>query len=695
MSTRAELLTLANPRLIAALLLVLLTLVVYWPVRNAAFVLYDDADYVTDNIHVAGGLTRESVRWAFAATRASTWQPLVWLSYMLDVELYGVRNASGFHLTNLALHMANVVLLFLLLARIGAGVRPALFVAAVFAVHPVHVESVAWVAERKDVLSTLFWLLATASYARYAQTRTPLRYLTTMLLFALGLMAKPMLVTLPFTLLLLDFWPLRRLASEDGRFPWRRLAALAAEKAPLFVLAAASAAWTYVVQREGGAVSTFRYLPIEFRLCNVAISYGKYLASAVWPAGLAVLYPYPVKIPLWQVAASAGLLAAVSLVTWRQARRFPWLFVGWFWFVGTLVPVIGIVRIGEHAMADRFAYVPLIGIYVAVAWGVPRLLARWRPELQRALPVAAAAALAALGVLAHRQVGYWRDSASLFTRAVQVTRGNFVMHNNIGVLLLNQGRRAEAAAHFAEALKARPDYAISRCNWGRVLELEGALEAAEAAYREAYRADPRNVQVNYHLGNVAVRKRDYPAAMAYYRAALAADEELPEVHLNLGYVLSELGRNREALDHYRLALRYKPEFAAAYHNMGILMETVKRPQEAIACYAAALRIRPDLPDTHYNLANALAEAGQTDEALVHYREAIRLDPSSARALTNLGNLLIRTGRTEEGIEQYRKALGADPSYAPARENLSRLAPATVPQPPALSNAPAPTPDALQ
>jgi len=594
----------------------------------------------------------------------------VWLSYMADIAFYGL-SPGGLHLTNLLLHLANVVLLFALLARMTRRIYPSAFVAALFALHPLHVESVAWIAERKDVLSTLFWLLTTGAYVLYVERRTAVRYGLVLLSFALGLLSKPMLVTLPFTLLLLDFWPLRRLESPDAAFPWRRGLGLVAEKIPILVLAAGSCVVTYVVQHRGGAVSSFDYLPLSFRLCNAVMSYVAYLGKAVWPTGLAVLYPYPQAFPLWQVLSAFWALALASLLVLRGARRWPSLFVGWFWYLGTLVPVIGIVRIGEHAMADRFVYIPLIGIYLAIAWGVPALFPGGRIRTA-ALPVLALAVLLGIVPVTRAQLAHWRDGKALYTHALRVTRGNSVMHNNLGVILLREGRIDEAAAQFREALRIRPDHPKAHCNLGRILEQQGQSDLAIAEYEMALLGDPDSLTAHNNLGNIFVRQKKTEAAIRHYRVALAADPDDEHIHQNLASALADAGRPDEALLHYRIALQLVPGFVEAHYNLGVLLEALKRPDEAAASYRAALRFKPDLADAHYNLANILADQGRFAEALPRYLEAIRYKPDNAKAHNNLGNLLARAGQPDKAVACYQEALRIDPSYAPAQDNLRKV-----------------------
>ncbi len=641
-------------RVLAVCALIAVTLLAYAPVRQAQFVAFDDDEYVLKNPHVTSGLTPRNILWAFTTVRGANWIPLVWLSYMLYYSLYGLH-APGYHLTNLFLHLANVLLLFLLLRNMTGQVGRSLFVAFLFAVHPVHVESVAWVAERKDVLSLFFGLLATVSYVRYVRRPHPGVYALAALFFAFSLMAKAMLVTWPLLLLLLDFWPLGRVElPARRRTAMRRVAALVLEKIPFFLLSVAAGLIAYYAESAGGAVWPTHHLPMLFRLCNALRAYADYLRVAVWPTGLAVLYPYPARIPLWQPALGFAVLAGVSALAWRRARSHPWLWVGWFWYVLALAPMIGIIQVGAAARADRFAYLPFIGVYVAVVWSVVPW-AQSRPLFQRCslLPIGGTVVTLWLALLTRRQVGFWKDSETLFSRAVQVTRRNYTMLNNLGVVRLNQGRLDEAASLFMEALRYRPNQALVHCNLGRVLECQGNREAAKACFEAAERAAPGDARVNYHLGNAALRERDFATAIRRYQRALAGEPDRPEAHFNIGVAFSELGANRAALFHYREALRLKPYFPAVWHNLGALYEALGRFDAAANCYRLALAQRPNHPETYCNLARALLAQNRPEEALEACRNALELSPNLACAQSLMDDIRRRLLQADEDGDHRR------------------------------------------
>ena len=469
---------------LAVALLVLATAALYFRVIHYPFCSYDDSVYVTANRHVQSGLRWETVQWAFSTYDAANWHPVTWLSHALDYQLFYL-DPSGHHGTNVILHIVNVVLLFWVLQSSTGFAGRSLMVAALFALHPINVESVAWVAERKNLLSMLFFLLALAAYRWYAERPQIARYLVCALMFMLGLMSKPQVITLPFVLLLWDYWPLRRLAARrsliaNGEWRW-----LVLEKLPLFVISAASAVVTLRAQRAGGAIALFR-IPLAIRLANAALSYARYLEDAIWPSRLAVFYPHPLGAALrWPAVVSAvGLLMITVVVVQGRERRY--LFVGWFWFVGTLVPMIGLVQVGTQAMADRYAYLPFIGLYLMVCWGVAELVQRRRlPRL--ALPVVSFAVLVALMVVTYRQIGYWQDDVALWSHAAQVTRGNYVAEDNLGEALVDEGRMEDAMPHFFRAVAILPADPTGNLNIGAYEQAHQNFSSAIAQYSQVLR----------------------------------------------------------------------------------------------------------------------------------------------------------------------------------------------------------------
>jgi tetratricopeptide (TPR) repeat protein len=515
------------------------------------------------------------------------------------------------------LHAANTLLLFALLDRTtGAPWRSAL-VAALFAVHPLRVESVAWVSERKDVLSAFFWFLTLLAYVRYVRAPSAGRYAVVALGLVLGLAAKPMVVTLPFTLLLLDYWPLARLATASaGR--------LVREKLPLLVLVTATSALTIVAQRRGGAMGPLSEHPLGARIGNAVVSYVSYLGKTLWPRHLSLLYPHPgASLPGWRIAASAAVLLVVTAVALRERHRRPYLCVGWLWYLVTLAPVIGLIQAGEQGMADRFTYVPLVGIFVAAVWLLPSA---------RLAPALAIAALLALAVRTSRQLPTWRDSIALYTHALAVNEANPTAHANLGAELVRLGRSDEARGHFERCIDLSALCATGRDNLGALLLDEGRVDEAIARFQESLRINP----------------------------------ESAEAHEGLGQALVKLGRVAEAEAHYGEALRLDPDRFGAHFNLAVLLTEDGRAADAVGHWQEAVRIRPDHADAHYGLGNALARAGRDEEAVSEYRAAIRIDPRAYAAPFNLGNSLSRLGRRDEAEEHYAEAVRLNPDLAARR-----------------------------
>jgi tetratricopeptide (TPR) repeat protein len=612
-----------GPRLaLAAALLAVATVAVYAPVRDHEFVNYDDTLYVTDNPQVQRGLTAEGLRYALGTDVAGNWHPLTVLSHMLDCETFGL-NAGGHHLTSLVLHVVDAEVLLLVLAAMTGALWPSAWVAALFALHPLHVESVAYVAQRKDVLSTLFFLLTIGAYARYAARPGVRRYTAVVICFALGLAAKPMLVTSPFVLLLLDLWPLRR------RSAFTRLVV---EKLPLLALSAADSAVTMAFQVRSGAVGSLGAYPLPMRVANALTSAVDYLGQTLWPARLACFYPYPASIPPWRTAGAALLLLAVTALVLRGARRAPYLLVGWLWYLGTLVPVIGIVQVGLQARADRYTYVPLIGIFIMAAWGTCDLARRADgAAVGRALAALGVLSVAACAVVSRVQIGYWHDSATLFTHAIAVTDGNFLAHNNLGLTRQRAGDLDGAEAELREALRLAPDYVDARFNLGITLARQGRLDAAAAEYAEVLRRAPRHAGALASLGDVRRQHGDLAGAVADLRHALALDQDVVEAHVNLGAALRAQGDLAGAAAEYAAALRLAPAHPEAHNNLGNVLAQQGRLDEAARHYEAALAARPDLADAHYNLGNVRAARGDLAGAIAEFSAALALRPDYADA----------------------------------------------------------------
>jgi tetratricopeptide (TPR) repeat protein len=623
--------------------LVGLTAFVYAPVRHHEFVNFDDPTYVSENPQVSAGLTWQGIKWAAASEYAGNWHPLTWLSHMLDVELYGL-DAGRHHVTSALMHVATTIILFLVLhSATGAAGRSAM-VAALFAVHPLHVESVAWVAERKDVLSTLFWALAIASYVAYVRQPRAYPYILLVLFHAAGLLAKPMVVTLPFALLLLDWWPLRRIGrlAGSGRLTLIRLVL---EKLPLFLLAATSGVITFLVQQQAGAIKTLETLPWDRRVANAIVGYITYLSRTIWPVDLAPIYPYAASLPPWPVVgALAGLLVATGLAL-RAARRRPYVPVGWLWYLGTLVPVIGLIQVGGQPTADRYTYVPLIGVFIAVAWGGADLLSKVRSPLGRRTSWIAATVLVVLcAATARRQVAHWQDSVRLWQHAIQAVPGNYRAHVNLGHALIAQGRTDEAIAQYADALRVKPDFAEAHNRLGQALADRGDIAGAIASYRAALHILPDYVDAHNNLGLALTRQAVLEEAVAHFSEAIRLDPLFAAGHSNLGVARARQGRLDDAIRHFMMALEIAPDSADARVNLAFALTDQGRGREALPHYAEALKLRPNDARARHGLALALADQGRLDEAIASLREAVRLEPRELDFQRDLAVLLSKKGR---------------------------------------------------
>jgi tetratricopeptide (TPR) repeat protein len=625
-----------TPLVLAAL--VAAVLAVYWPVRTHGFVAYDDEVYLTENPHVARGLELSEIRWVFTHAHAANYHPLTWVSHMLDVELFGL-DAGRHHLMSVALHALNSVLVFFLARALLAGRMAAALAAALFALHPLRVESVAWASERKDVLCALFFLAGLLAYLRHGRAPSAGRYAFVCVLLALALLAKPMAVTFPFVVLLLDVWPLGRLRPAGprkptaepllGARPGARAGAVLLEKLPLVLLAALGAASTWFAQEVGGAVSGTKSVPLDLRALNALATYGVYLRETFWPAGLAVFHPLAAVVAdeprraLAGPAAAAGLVLVVtSVLAWRMRARRPWFLLGWCWYLGTLVPVIGLKQVGMQAHADRYTYLPLVGMAWIVA-GCARELARSRPRTRAPLVVAAVAVVLALALASRRQLGTWRDTRTLFEHALAVTEANHVAHASLGGLDLVEGDRESAARHLHAALEIYPLDATALASFARLYLDLGELELA-AAYLERARRVHASKWVRYLGGVLALRRGDLPRAAREFQAAVELDPSLVDAQYNLGQVRFHLGAQDEAERRFRAALALDPEHAGALNGMGVLALQSNDTAEAERLFLRAVASAPEHADALDNLALVLERQGRAAEARVHRAEARRI-----------------------------------------------------------------------
>ncbi len=604
-----------------AALLALVTMALYWPAMRCDFVNLDDSDYVTVNPHVQAGLNWAGVKWAFGNTEQATyWAPMMWLSHMLACQLFGL-NPWGHHLINVLLHAANTVLVFLLFRRMTGAAWRSLILAALFGWHPLRVESVAWITERKDVLSTCFGLLALLAYVRYvkkSEVQSPqskVYYGMALVLFALGLMSKPMLVTWPFVMLLLDYWPLQRVSSfkfsdsSPGPTPSLHhsttpLPRLLLEKLPFFALAAAASVVTYVVQHHGN-MEMVQNPPLGARSGNALISYCRYLGKLFWPTDLAVFYPNPGYWPMEQVLLAGGLILGITALFFMMRGRYPFMLMGWLWYCGTLVPVIGLVQAaGNVAMADRFTYVPSLGVLVIITWGACELTCGWRHQVMTLSLASGAAIVLCLGLTRH-QLGYWRDSEALYRHALEVTDNNCLAHNNLGIALVEKGQIDEAIRQYRIAIRLNPNFAYAHSNLGNTLFWQGQTDEAIRQFQEAIRLNPGYAATHNNLGSIFVAK----------------------------------GQIDEAISQFQEALRLKSDYVEAYYNLGIALGMKGQIDEAIRQFQEAIQLKPNYAQAHYSLGAAFLNEGQTDGAISQFREALRLKPDYTEARDNLAHAL--------------------------------------------------------
>ncbi len=669
-----------NGRVIGvALALVAATLFAYQPVLDNGFVNYDDDLYITKSKQIKEGLSVDGVAWAFSSFQGANWFPLTRLSWMLDVDLFGLE-PRGFHASSLAIHCFNVVLLLALLVGMTRAIGPSAFVAAVFALHPLHVESVAWASARKDVLSGAFFLMGLLSHCLYAQVRdhsgSPasrrVAYSCTFACLALGLMAKSILVVLPFALLLLDAWPLGRLAEPGGGgFSTNRLRRALAEKLPFFGLALVAAGVTLIAQQRGGAIRTFEIVPLSMRLSNAVVSYVSYAAKAVWPGDLAVYYPHPLEsLEAWRILGASGLILAATWVAWRSRRKRPYLPMGWLWFVGTLIPVIGIVAVGQAALADRYTYLSLIGLTICVAWPAAEVASRGR-SARIGVGVVAALWLAALVPLTRAQVRTWRDSTSLFEHALAVTERNHVAHINLAVVALNAREWDPAETHLREALRFAPRSALARGALGEALRGQQRPARALRHFRAALERQPDSTRWLEGLAAALIDLGRSEEAVAVLRGALEKRSSA-QLHSNLGLALLNAGDHSKAIDHFEEALRRKPGLAEAHANLGVALLETGRLEASIEHLERSLEITPDLAVIRGHLGVALSIRDGPEAGLAQIEEALRMQPENAKLHAIAARVARDANRPRLAIEHYRAALDLGARSVSHLNNLAWL-----------------------
>jgi tetratricopeptide (TPR) repeat protein len=646
--------------------LALVTALAYWPVATCDFVNFDDSAYIVGNFHITHGISLQALRWCFQAGYVSNWHPLTWMSHLVDCQLYGLRPA-GHHLTNLFLHVANSALLFLVLKSLTRTFWRSAMVAALFALHPMHVESVAWVSERKDVLSGLFWILAMGAYSKYAARGGAGRYALVLGLFALGLMAKPMLVTFPFVLLLLDWWPLGRFkAGRGGRTVdataanEKSLGFLVVEKIPFFALSVASSIITLVAQARGQAVVSLANAPLKIRLASAAVSYARYIDKLIWPTKLTAIHPFETAFSTGELAFSAVIIVGMTAAAISAFRTRRWLGVGWFWFLGTLVPVIGLVQVGGQSWADRYTYLPSIGFFIMLCWGLEEFTRHLQSQ-RAAMAAGAAVVLAACAVLTFQQIGYWKNGGTLFLRAIQVSPDNFIAHCNYGAYLRDQNRLAEAEEECRKGLKISPNYVYGHLYLASVLVREGKTNDATAQLQQSLEIMPEQPGTWADLGRIHLDEGAPAAAAAAFGQALRFAPQVPGFHVLLGHALAVQGKFTPAEAEFAQALRLAPRFADAEYELALALEMQGRIPDALTHYKAAISDAPDFPDALNNCAWILATS-----PVAAQRNGAKAVEMAARAcaltqntrpmtLGTLAAAYAEAGRFDEAVSTAQKA----------------------------------------
>lgn len=688
-------------KLTAILFLIILNLAIFWRVQSFDFVAYDDQVYVFNNVNVQAGLDCESVKWAFTTTDLGFWHPLTWLSLMGDHYFFAL-NPGGYHWTNILLHLAAGLFLFLALRRMTGSNWMSCFIAALFSIHPLHVESVAWVSERKDVLSGLFWMMTLWFYAYYAEKPVLVRYIPVLAAFVLGLMSKPMLVTLPFVLILLDFWPMRRLDSADSPgdsgpigqdfkplFAKRSFMFLICEKIPLVFLSVAASCLVFYTERKIGALAPLEAIPFADRLCNAIKAYLGYLVKTFCPTDLSVFYPYASQYNPWEVSFAAALLIWITILVGLAYKRAPYAIAGWFWFLGTLVPVIGLVQVGSHAMADRYTYIPLVGLFIVVTCAAFDLLGSMRGK-RVILSLLGSIVLVVLAYLTYEQLQHWRNTEALFRKALSATgSGNYVAHNGLGNVMLNRGKVEEALLHFKEAVKARPNYEPAMNNAGIALVALKRKKEARDYFQAAIRIDPNFAMAYYNMGVILKDEGDFNQAEREFLKAIRIDPKEKDYYYWLAFVLLRQGRAYEARENYRTYLRLqrgeiqtarevnnpeakKIEDAMVNYYVGLGYGDSGDDDRAVDFYRRAIDIYPKFSFLHNNLGVVLTRKRLLADAEVAFKEAIRLDPNHAGARNNLGVIYFQKGMLDEAYGHFREAVRLRPDFANAHFYLAKI-----------------------
>jgi protein O-mannosyl-transferase len=680
------------------LLIIVLSVAAFFPIFSNGFINYDDPAYVTKNLQVQSGISLQTIKWAFTSTIESNWHPLTWISHAIDYSLFGLNPAYQ-HGMSLFIHLLSSIILFLVLERMTKKIWLSFFVAIVFAIHPLHVESVAWISERKDVLSGLFWILTIGAYVFYCDSPKTLRYIITLFMFALGLLAKPMLITLPFVLILLDYWPLKRIefgahsSSKDKRKKSFSLAKSFQEKIPFFILTVVSSIITYIVQQRGGSMAGAEALSFPVRMSNAIVSYLLYIWKTILPVDLAIFYPHPENtLTMLEIIFAAGVLILVSVFVWRMRIKYSYLVVGWLLFLGTLVPVIGIVQVGLQSMADRYMYLPIIGLAIMAGWGIPQLAARMR--IPTMVIAGIVGIIIALMVFQTRtQAGYWKDSLTLFDHALSVTKNNHLADTNLGVALTDSGKIPDAILHLRKALSLRPNEILIRSDLARALvesrqfseALEqykfilprvlpdpqlrrrmgdvladmGKTEEAIPHYQEAVRLDTSDYFSRLKMAELYAEISKFEEARGQCRIVLARDPKNSRAHNILGIIAGRQLLNDDAIREFSEAIRLDSTNADAYNDFGVLYERMGKLTEAIEMYKKSIKVNQGQWSARLNLGVIFAGQGKYGEAETEWKQAIAANPINSDLHINLGRLYMMQNRSDEASQQFAEALQID------------------------------------
>jgi len=648
-------------------------LIVYWQVKDFVFIKgFDDDFYVTGNLSVCKGITEDSIKQAFKFTDKSDriyWHPITLLSHMFDVSLFEL-NPAGHHLMSVFFHAINSLLLYLFLRKFSGCRWKSAFVAILFAIHPLNVDSVAWISERKSVLSTSFWFLGILLYGYYVENPSKIKYLLVITCMFLGLLAKPLLVTMPFVLLLIDFWPLRRIKLNSS-FSYHKLRPLFIEKIPLFFL---SGIWVYLsslsMRRLDIVIETYD-VGLGLRLANAVVSYIKYFFHVVWPFNLAVFYPYPEKmLPFGQTGSALLILIIVTLIVVTSVRQRPWLFVGWFWFIGTLVPAIGIVQNGLWpALADRWMYIPIIGILIIISWGIPELLTKLKRK-NTVIIIILSFLFSIVALISWMQTSYWSNCETLFSHSLDVTPGDIFMRQNLGTTLLEAGKTDEAIVHFKKIVDAKPEFLLSQFTLAKCYLKQEKTDEAIALTKKALTKEPDSERGLILLGRSYYKKGNIEKAIEQFKKMLKIDPDSADSHIQLALVMENKGDISKAVEHYNNAIKLNNRLYKVYNNLGLIFAGTSEKSKAISYFKKAIEINDFFAEAHNNLAALYEQMGKLNKAEIQYRKAISADTNYAQAYNNLGSLLLRKGNAlDEATNKLMEALHINPDYAEAYNNL--------------------------